>query len=474
MTYILGKPGTGSMEISESQSVVWRFAPYPAVILGGDPGTLAFVENSKPLAVLAGFFLGTGDKETYHSKFNEAAGKLRELGLNAPMQAGELRLHPIFQDKTLVSLMCIGIINNDQIDEFYKFNLPTGQVPAEKPANTDKKPLREADLNIPDDYNELLLKLLASPNIAARVVVNNWKENSGVTVLNIKDGLTIGVTLSSNPRYCRLEPKAGAAAAVAAAGRNMVCAGIKPLTVNCIVNLDSVQDAESDGFVAEYFQGFKESCESLGVVFDGMRISHGDAAFPIPLVGMVGAAGTDNSCSGGFKEDGDLIFLLGENSPELGGTEYLKVYYGQESGDPPAVNFKMEKTVQEFVLEEIKDGLIKSARSCNEGGLAVALAHCCMAGGLGADITMVRRFRGDALLFGEAQSRVVITVGTDSGIGLVKKMVEKGIPFTQLGKVTGNTLIINVVNPGCTGCGGNLISLPVTKMEETWRRDFNE
>lgn len=177
----------------------------------------------------------------------------------------------------------------------------------------------------------------------------------------------------------------------------------------------------------------------------------------------------DKVCTQSFKQEGDAIFLIGENLPELGGSEYLKVQFKLETRKPPALDLDLEKKIQDFVLQEIQSGLIKSAHGCSEGGLAVALAESCMTGGTGADITLVRKFRGDALLFGETQSRIIISIDSNRGVELVKKLVDAGVPYTQLGKTGGEALIINVVNPGCTGCGGNLVNLPVTQLEEAWR-----
>ncbi len=195
-----------------------------------------------------------------------------------------------------------------------------------------------------------------------------------------------------------------------------------------------------------------------------------NAVCPTPTIGMVGLVeDLDKVCTQSFKQEGDAIFLIGENLPELGGSEYLKVQFKLETGKPPALHLDLEKKVQDFVLQEIQSGLIKSAHDCSEGGLAVALAESCITGGIGADITLVRKFRGDALLFGETQSRIIISIDSNRGVELVKKLVDAGVPYTQMGKTGGEALIINVVNPGCTGCGGNLVNLPVTRLEEAWR-----
>ncbi|RYD05739.1 hypothetical protein N752_07545 [Desulforamulus aquiferis] len=336
-------------------------------------------------------------------------------------------------------------------------------------------------LNFPDDYNELLLKLLASPNIAGKGAlfqqiigrndlgesVTNW---SSVAVIKIEAFNNVGLTLGSFPRYCFLDPRRGAAIAMAGMARRLVCAGLQPVNAGICLNNGIMDTPESHWSLEQCKQGLEEARQSLGISAVSRQAVEESHAYPVPVIGMAGLANTLNSYTGpGFKDEGDLIFLLGDNLPELGGSEYLKLHFGLEVGKPPALNLLLEKRVQAFVLKEISNELIKSAQPCCLGGLGAALAESCIAGDIGADITMVRRFRGDTLLFGETQSRIVVSVDSKQGVELVKKLVEGEIPFTQLGKVSGSALIINVVNPGCTGCGGNLVNLPVSKMKETWR-----
>ncbi|WP_143157076.1 phosphoribosylformylglycinamidine synthase subunit PurL [Desulforamulus putei] len=342
-------------------------------------------------------------------------------------------------------------------------------------------------LNMPHDYNEVLLKLLASPNIASKeyaykqydymvglnTVVTPGSDAAVLRVKGTRKG--IAMTTDCNGRYCYLDPKTGAAIAVAEAARNLVCSGAKPLAVTNCLNFGNPEKPEVMWTFWQCIEGMAEACRALETPVTGGNVSfynetRGNAVYPTPTIGMVGLVeDLDKVCTQGFKQAGDAIFLIGENLPELGGSEYLKIQFGLEKGKPPALNLELEKKVQRFVLDEIKSGLIKSAHDCSEGGLAVALAECCISGGIGADITMVRRFRGDALLFGESQSCIIISVDRHKGVELVKKLVDAGVPYTQLGTVGGDSLIINVVNPGCTGCGGNLVNLPVKKIEETWR-----
>ncbi|GAB6157988.1 phosphoribosylformylglycinamidine synthase subunit PurL [Desulfotomaculum varum] len=343
------------------------------------------------------------------------------------------------------------------------------------------------NLNLPDDYNRLLLQLLASPNIASKQYVYQQYDymvglntvvppGADAAVLRVKGtDKGIAMTTDCNGRYCYLDPKTGAAIAVAEAARNLVCAGAKPLAVTNCLNFGNPEKPEVMWTFWQCIEGMAEACRALETPVTGGNVSfynesQGSAVYPTPTIGMVGLVeNLAHVCTQGFKQAGDAVFLIGETLPELGGSEYLKIHFGLTKGKPPVLDLQLEKKVQDFVLAEIKSGLIKSAHDCAEGGLAVALAECCIAGGLGADITMVRRFRGDALLFGETQSRIIISVDRQRSVELVKKLVAAGVPYSQLGTVGGRSLVINVVNPGCTGCGGNLVNLPVTRLAETWR-----
>lgn len=325
------------------------------------------------------------------------------------------------------------------------------------------------ELIYPHDYNELLLKLLALPNIANSDMLGG---HSAVVLRRNGFSNNIGLALGFNPRYSYLDPERGAAISVAGVARRLVCAGVQPLAATLCLNYGNQDTPEAKCSLGRCVEGIKEASRimDIPVKAEFYPVPDMSTLYPNPVIGMVGVVNELNKdFTPGFKDEGDLIFLLGENKSELGGSEYLKLNFGLETGKLPALDLKLEKQVQAFVLDQIKNKLIKSAQDCSEGGLGVALALSCITGEIGADITMVRKFRGDALLFGETQSRIIVTVDKNHGVALVKKLVEDNLPFSQLGRVGGKALAINVVNPGCTGCGGSLVNLPVTKMEETWR-----
>ncbi|MDO8462050.1 MAG: AIR synthase-related protein, partial [Deltaproteobacteria bacterium] len=181
-------------------------------------------------------------------------------------------------------------------------------------------------------------------------------------------------------------------------------------------------------------------------------------------IGMVGLlSNVDQHCTQWFKEEGDIVILLGENSDEIGGSEYLRVVHGKTLGRPPRLDLSKEKKVGETCLQAIRKGWVQSAHDCSEGGLAVALAESCMTGPkqYGADLALGKSARPDALLFGEAQSRILITVREKHLQPLLKLARLKKCPVQRLGVVTGDILKI-----------GHWVKTPVAALHESWKEGF--
>jgi phosphoribosylformylglycinamidine synthase len=343
--------------------------------------------------------------------------------------------------------------------------------------------LKGLDLNslqIPDDMNDVLMKLLGSPNIASKEWVYRQYDHmvrtctavfpgSDAAVIRIRGtGKAIAITTDCNSRYCYLSPGVGGAIAVAEAARNLVCSGAKPLAVTDGLNFGNPEKPEIFWQFRQAVSGMSEACRILGTPVISGNVSFYnetdvDAVFPTPIVGMVGLIeDIDHITTQGFKDEGDIIVLLGTNKEEIGGSEYLKVVYGMERGGVPELDLESEKKVQQCCLEGIRKGYIKSAHDCSEGGLAVALAECCISGRVGAKVALEDKMRKDVLLFGESQSRIIVTVSRENLPEVVDLAGEIGIDCSEIGRVEGNTLEIKVA-------GRKDIELPVKDMEVCWR-----
>jgi len=157
-----------------------------------------------------------------------------------------------------------------------------------------------------------------------------------------------------------------------------------------------------------------------------------------------------------------LVVLLGKNKEELGGSEYLKVIHGIERGLPPQVDLSLEKAVQDVCRESIQAGIISSAHDCSDGGLAVTLAECCITGNKGLKIEIEGdEIRNDAFLFGETQSKIVVSL-SENNFDELKTIVDKyEIPMQVLGKIEGNSLRI-----------GNLVDIDIKQLKIAWERNI--
>ncbi len=374
---------------------------------------------------------------------------------------------------------------------------PVYRRPVKKPAYLQKMKsefaavLREWTLQ---DHTDMLKRLLGSPTIASKRWVYRQYDHmvgtntavlpgSDAAVVRIKEPHTEGkwtkkglaMTADCNSRYVYLNPRRGAAIAVAEAARNIACSGGRPLAVTDCLNFASPEDPEIMWQFQEALKGMGEACVALGTPIISGNVSFYNqspdgAIFPTPTIGMIGLLDdVTQHCTQWFREEGDLIVLLGALRPsekDLGGSELVKLATGKIVGDAPALNLKKEKALQNLCIEGIKKGWIRSAHDCSEGGLAVALAECCMTGPklLGAEIDLGGHpspLQETASLFAESQSRILVTVKESHLQSLIKAARVKKVPAKRIGKVSKKTLNINM-----------LIDIPVAELEKVWSSGF--
>lgn len=224
-------------------------------------------------------------------------------------------------------------------------------------------------------------------------------------------------------------------------------------------------------------EGIKDACEALNIPVVSGNVSfynetNGLSVYPTPIIGMVGLIEpAEHATTQWFKEAGDVIILLGTTREDLGGTEYLRIVHGREQGSPPFLDLKVEQALQAFVLELIRAGLVRSAHDCADGGVAVALAECCLTEPsqhfVGAVIRLTPRgVRRDALLFGESQSRVILSVKTDGRDEVLRRASALHVPAEVIGTVGGDRLTIDVADE--SGKGSYRIDASVDQLYDTW------
>lgn len=367
---------------------------------------------------------------------------------------------------------------------------PAVKRPSQEPVYLkEANKLDPAELPVPSDFNDVLKELLASPNICSREWVYSQYDHmvrtdtivlpgSDAAVLRIKGtGKAIALTADCNGRYCYLDPFEGGKAAVAEAARNLVCSGAKPLAVTDCLNFGNPEKPGIYWQFEKCVDGMSEACRVLNTPVISGNVSFynetkGSAVYPTPVVGMVGLIeNIDRVTTQGFKNTGDLIVLIGQNGDDIGGSEYLKVRFGLEKGKPPRVDLEMEKKVQETCLECISLGIINSAHDTSEGGLAVALAESCISGKKGARVELEGEgLRDDVLLFGETQSRIIVSLPKENLHMLEKIAGDRQTPVKVIGWVTDEDFVIDVVRGRETV---NLINLKIWEMAEIWSRHLD-
>ena len=321
----------------------------------------------------------------------------------------------------------------------------------------------------PDDYPKALKLTLSSPKISYRgwlsKNVSDKGNTKGMNFIVTGTGVQIipvpgthkglGVTCEVNSLYCQLDPWKGAAHAVVAAARNLVASGVIPLGLTDCLNFGNPENPEVFWQFKAAVEGMSHACRELSIPVTGGNVSFynesGDIpVYPTPAVGMVGIVDNpENITSSGFKQEGDIIAILGSTKPEIGATEYLSEVHGIEGGHVPSIDFEEEKALHNLVQLLITEQLLSSCESIFEGGIARALTDACMFGEIGASVT-VPDMRPDYYLFSQAGSRMLISF-TPSDLNKIKAMaMSADIPLFIIGKTGGENLIIYKGNLECS------------------------
>jgi phosphoribosylformylglycinamidine synthase len=314
-----------------------------------------------------------------------------------------------------------------------------------------------------------LRELLAAPTIASKAWVYRQYDTSVRTNTVIGPGgdaavlrlrgtrKAIAVKTDCNGRYVYLDPRMGGRIAVAESARNVACTGARPMAITNCLNFGNPKRPEVFFQFREAVGGMGEACEALGTPVTGGNVSlynesPSGAVYPTPVIGMVGLIDDlDHVTRATFERAGDEIVLLGEPTAELGGSEYLARIHGIVAGAPPRCDLPAEGRLIDALLEAIRGGVIASAHDCSDGGLAVALAECVMANrerpfAATIDLTSWTGIASRALLFGEAQGRIIVS--TRSPADVERIAAAHGVPARRIGVVEPSDLPFRVRFPG--------------------------
>jgi len=254
-----------------------------------------------------------------------------------------------------------------------------------------------------------------------------------------------------NSRYVYLNPKEGTKIAVAESARNIVCSGGVPLGVTNCLNFGNPYKPEVYWQFAQAIEGMGEACRHFDTPVTGGNVSFYNespetAVYPTPTIGMVGLVeDLKYITTSYFKDEEDVIYLLGEDKEELGGSEYAKIIHNKVAGESPQINLDEEKKLQDTLLNLIQKGLIKSAHDISEGGIVSALAECCIINQekqIGCEVDIPIKSRKDFSLFSESQSRIIVSVSTTNQTKFEDELKLAKVKFTKLGIVNGNDMIL--------------------------------
>jgi phosphoribosylformylglycinamidine synthase II len=323
--------------------------------------------------------------------------------------------------------------------------------------------LRERNVNAIKDRREeadpiwTLEQLLSSPTIASKRWAYQQYDSTvrTSTVLRPGDGdaavirirntnRAIALKTDCNGRYVSLDPRVGTQLAVVEAARNVACTGARPMAITNCLNFGNPKRPEVYFQFTEAVRGMGEACVALGAPVTGGNVSFYNenprgAVHPTPVIGMVGLIDAlEHITRSGFTTEGDDIILLGEPSTELGGSEYLARIHDVVAGAPPHCDLAREKATIDALLESIRAGVVRAAHDCSDGGLAVAMAECCIAdadGTIGAEIELSKwsTLPLRALLFGEAQARIIVSTPESPTVLAVAR--KHGVPARVIGQV---------------------------------------
>jgi phosphoribosylformylglycinamidine synthase subunit PurL len=313
--------------------------------------------------------------------------------------------------------------------------LLTDGVPLRRLAGLPPDPPRALDLDSLApliDPGATLLRMMASPNLTSRRgVFRRYDHMVGdstvvppggdAAMLRVKGTrLGVAVTTDCNSRYCHLDPDLGVQLAVAEAARNIIATGARPLAVTDCLNLANPDRPEVYWELEETIAGLAYACRALEVpVVSGNVSLYNDASgqspiYPTPVIGMIGLIDDYSRRLGAaLRAEGDFVLLVGSSHNDLGGTEYLKAEHGLVAGRPPILDLAREKAVHRLILAAAQNSFLHSAHDCAEGGMLVALAECCLLGGIGVRCPAIRPeppLRLDAAFFGESPSRFIVSV----------------------------------------------------------------
>jgi phosphoribosylformylglycinamidine synthase len=280
---------------------------------------------------------------------------------------------------------------------------------------------------------------------------SSTNQPSDAAVVLVKEtGKALAITTDCNSRYVYADPYKGAMIAVSEAARNIVCSGGVPLGVTNCLNFGNPYDPQVYYQFVHAIKGMGEACKKFDAPVTGGNVSfynqHPEGAvYPTPTIGMVGVLNkVEDKMTLGFKNDGDLIYLVGVSRNDINSSEYLHKYVGVEYSPAPYFDLDEEYAFQQVVLQLIANKQVQSVHDVSEGGLFISILESAFAGALGFEVAQQNSaIRSDAYWFGEAQSRAIVSVRKEDQSKFESHLDSTGIAHELLGAVKGKEVVVN-------------------------------
>ncbi|MFN5932340.1 MAG: phosphoribosylformylglycinamidine synthase subunit PurL [Sphingobacteriales bacterium] len=373
----------------------------------------------------------------------------------------------------------IGVVTDDKMLRFYMNNELEAEIPAESlvlgggaPQNTREyrepayfqkiNAFNPSTISVPKDLKSVAEKLISIPNIASKrwiytqydsmVGTSNTATNqpSDAPVVAVKGtDKALAVTTDCNSRYVYADPFKGCMIAVSEAARNIVCSGGDPLGVTNCLNFGNPFDPEVYYQFVYAIKGMGAACKAFNTPVTGGNVSFYNQGpegpvYPTPTIGMVGLLDSiSQKMTLDFKQAGDQIWLVGESRNDINSSEYLHKLHGVEFSPAPHFELEEEVNLQKAIRTLIHSSTITSAHDISEGGLFITLCESGFNRALGFTVQSNDRIRKDAWLFGEAQSRVVVSVSADKEEEFLKLVSARGVKTEKIGTVTSGDIQID-------------------------------
>ncbi len=345
----------------------------------------------------------------------------------------------------------------------------------------ENKKFKIEQVSEPKDYKAVMQHLASHPNIASKRWVFNQYDSmvgtinmstnqpSDAAIVNIKGSKkALALTVDCNSRYVNADPEIGCAIAVSEAARNIVCSGGEPSAVTNCLNFGNPYNPEVYWQFVGAIKGMSSACTKFKTPVTGGNVSfynqssYEGPVFPTPTIGMIGIVEDKKfQTTLNFKNEGDVIYLLGKSQNDIASSEYLFSFQKIKNSPAPCFNLEEEFNLQHATKSLIKKGLLNSAHDVSEGGLFITLLESAIYNNMGFEITSDNLIRKDAFLFGESQSRIVVSVSNVNAEKLETLLKAEGVSYFNLGSVKGDSLIIDSINYGKVNEYANLYNTSI-------------